>query len=62
MFDINKLIGMTESDARSYIASDSKIARVVENNGKSFVGTCDYRLDRINLFVSGDKVYKFSVG
>ena len=60
-FDI--IIGMTEDDARAYLTSHGiKVVRTMVKNGKLFLGTCDIRVDRVNLRIKDDKVYEFYRG
>jgi hypothetical protein len=60
--DTNTLIGLTEAEAVSQIEKAGMIARVMERNGEDFIGTCEYRTDRVNLQVANDTVYKVSIG
>jgi hypothetical protein len=37
-------------------------ARIRSREGKAFVGTCDYNVDRVNLHIMGGKVTKATLG
>lgn len=47
--DVLKLIGMTENAAIAEIQSAGMLACIVGKDGKHFIITCDYCLDRVNL-------------
>lgn len=57
------IIGLSFEEAKaSLIKSGVKHVRVMEKNGEHFIGTMDYRLDRVNLKIQDDKVYQASRG
>lgn len=57
-----EVIGMEKQAAIDLIKSQGLKARVRSEDGQSFVGTMDYRLDRINLHIQDGKVVKASKG
>lgn len=60
--DASAYVGMTESEAIEAIQKIGLKARITERDGKSFMGTCDFRLDRINLIIKEGKVIETNVG
>lgn len=56
------LIGMTKQSAISCIQSLGGITRVAEEDGQFFPGTKDYRMDRVDLFITKGVITKVSVG
>jgi len=57
-----EVIGMEKQAAIDLIKSQGLKVRVRSEDGQAFVGTCDYRLDRINLSIENGKVIKASKG
>ena len=62
MFDLNSLEDLEEKEAIALVKAAGMKCRVVERNGKNFIVTMDYRLDRVNLYIAFDKVYKSKIG
>lgn len=56
------VIGMEKQAAIDLIHSKGMVSRVRSEDGKSFMGTCDARRDRVNLHVVNGKVEKASIG
>lgn len=56
------LVGLTEEDAMVKIAESGLRTRLRSKDGQSFMGTCDYRMDRVNLHIENGKVTKASIG
>lgn len=56
------VIGMEKQAAIDLIKGRGLKARVRSEDGQSFMGTADYRRDRINLHIQDGKVVKASVG
>ena len=46
---IKKLIGLTLEQAKLLAAKEGKTIRVMAEDDQNYVGTCDYRIERINL-------------
>ena len=44
-------VGKTIEDVNVFLKESSKVGRVLSENDTQFAGTCDYRLDRVNLSV-----------
>lgn len=60
---MEQYIGLTEEEAIKKIQADGVFtARVMERNGESFFGTCDYDTTRINLIIEESKVAKAYLG
>lgn len=61
--EFNSIIGLTEADAKAAL---NKIGvghiRIREKNGEHFMVTMDFRMDRVNLHIKDDLVYKASRG
>lgn len=62
VFDVSKLVGLTEEDAKTKITAAGLKCRVRNRDGQAFVGTCDYRMDRVNLSITDGKVTSASLG
>lgn len=60
--NLSSLLGLTESDAVTTIEAAEMKARVRSREGQAFIGTCDYRTDRVNLHIMGGKVTKATIG
>jgi hypothetical protein len=56
------LVGLTEEDAKAKITALGMKCRVRNRDGERFMGTCDYRLDRVNLSISDGKVSNATIG
>lgn len=57
-----KLIGLKKEDAVALIKSAGFKVRIRSEDGKAFMGTCDYRLDRYNLTIVDGLVTTVSKG
>lgn len=62
VFDINSVVGLTEEDAKAKIAAAGLKCRIRNKDGQAFIGTCDYRTDRVNLGIANGKVTSASIG
>lgn len=60
MFNINDLIGLTHEEAVKLAEENGFSTRIREKDGEGFMGTCDYRMDRINFTIVGNKIAKVS--
>jgi len=49
-------IGKSVADAAEKAKNDGFVVRIVEENGKSFMVTADYKTNRINFRVNNGKV------
>lgn len=56
------VIGMEKQAAIDLIKSKGLKARVRSEDGEAFMGTCDYRMDRINLHIVDGKVVSATKG
>lgn len=57
-----KYVGMTEEEAVQAIQAAGLKARIMCRDGQRYVGTCDFRLDRVNLTITQGKVTNATVG
>ena len=55
-FDEQTLIGITETEAKKILKENEICTRTTQRDGKHFIGTCDFRMDRVNLQVKDGKV------
>lgn len=62
MFNINDLIGLTHEEAVKLAKENGFATRIREEDGKGFMGTTDYRTDRINLHITNCKITKVAKG
>lgn len=62
MNNANEVIGMTEADAIAKIETAGFVYRIMERDGVNFMGTCDYRTDRVNLSITEGVVTHADVG
>ena len=60
--DPSTLIGLTEHDATQKAKEAGYRVRVTVRDGKSYIGTCDFRRDRINFRVVGGQVTLAHIG
>lgn len=51
-----KYIGLKKKAAEKQIAAEGLTSRIMGEDGKNYVGTCDYRPDRVNLILKKGKV------
>lgn len=56
------LIGMKKEAADIAAEAEGFKTRVVEQDGQHFAGTCDYRFDRINLYITDGVITKVAIG
>ena len=52
------IVGKTECEAESVLRKHGKQLRVVQRDDTSFVGSCEYWPDRINVVVESGKISK----
>lgn len=57
-----EVIGMEKQAAIDLITGQGVKCRVRSEDGQSFMGTADYRMDRINLHIQDGKVIKANRG
>ena len=57
-----QVIGKTYDEAKQICEEQKFTQRVVEEDGVSFIVTCDLRLDRVNLYINEGKVFKANIG
>lgn len=60
--DVKKLVGLTEDDAKAKILTAGMKCRVRNRDGQAFMGTCDFRMDRVNLSIDSGKVTNATIG
>lgn len=61
-FDPVSLAGATKEEARSAAEREGLKFRVRKEDGRAFVGTCDYRRDRVNVEIESGKVVRAWLG
>lgn len=57
-----EVIGMEKQAAIDLIKGQGLKVRIKSEDGVPFVGTCDYRTDRLNLHITDGKVTSVSKG
>jgi hypothetical protein len=62
MDNFDSLIGLTEEDAIEILKDEGWRVRITVRDGKYYIVTRDYRLDRVNLQIVDGKVNKIDVG
>lgn len=60
--NISDLLGKTEQEAVDEIKKAKMKPRIVHKDGKDFMGTCDFRTDRVNLAINEGKVIRADIG
>jgi hypothetical protein len=55
-------ISYSEQDAVELINSAGFICRITKRNGKPYICTRDYKIERINLEIENDKVVAAHIG
>lgn len=60
--NIQKYIGLTEAKAVVAIQKVGMLARITQRDDKSFIGTCDFRINRVNLVIKEGKVVEANIG
>lgn len=59
---LKEVVGLTETEAVAKIDAAGMKSRIRSKNGQAYVGTCDYRMDRVNLTIEKDLVTKATLG
>lgn len=59
---LTSLIGKSEEDAKKLCSENDFHYRVVREDSKHYMVTCDYRLDRVNIEIDNGIVTKFDIG
>jgi hypothetical protein len=49
--ELNTVVGMDEDEAFALLKRENITYRIRSRNGEPYMGTCDYRLDRLNLTI-----------
>jgi hypothetical protein len=57
-----QVAGMDKKKALEYIKESGFKSRILGEDGQSFIGTHDYRTDRMNLFIDDGKVSAIRCG
>lgn len=61
--EFEEIIGLQEHEAKKMLQKMGvKTIRTMERNGHQFIGTCDHRLDRVNIRIQDDAVYQIYRG
>ena len=53
---VNRVLGMVESDAIAVLQQDNKILRVINRDGEALMVTADVRANRVNVYVKNGVV------
>jgi hypothetical protein len=59
---VDELVGMTKDAAFDKIEAADMMGRIRSEDSKAFMGTCDWRTDRVNLHIEDGIVVKASIG
>ncbi len=62
MFSQEEYVGKTLDEARKYAEEGGYTTRITEENGKQFMVTHDFMVNRVNLRVQGDFIIGAHVG
>ncbi len=57
-----RVLGLDEASAISLLKEQGFRVRVRSRDGSSFMGTCDFRQDRMNLEITNGKVANLMIG
>jgi len=60
--EVAKLTGKSFSVAKKVIVLADMTYRITSKDGEQYMGTCEFRPDRINLHIVNDLVTKASIG
>ncbi len=61
-FDAISVLGMSEAEAIKVVEAAGVTYRVMARDGESFVGTCDWKPNRLNLRIAAGKVVSVDFG
>lgn len=56
-----KVIGMTEEDSIKLISENDINYRIVIKDSKPYIITCDFRMDRLNLYIEKNIIIKCGI-
>ena len=59
---LTDLIGQTEADATVWILGQGLRCRITRRDAEEFMGTMDFRNDRVNLEIDNGKVTSVDIG
>lgn len=62
MFDFKQVIGLSEKEAIELAKKYNYVIRVTAEDGEYFLGTCDWREDRINVTLDRGKITSADIG
>jgi hypothetical protein len=63
MTNLQKIIGLTEEEARKLLSDEQLEMRVTRRGKENYFGTCDWRRDRVNVAVDSGLISEvFGVG
>jgi hypothetical protein len=60
LLDTSRLVGKEETEASQICENSGHKMRVMSKDGESYLVTCDYRTDRINVNVIDGKISSIS--
>lgn len=56
--NVQQCVGMTEQEASGYLTGIGYKMRVMWRDGKSLLGTCDFRTNRVNVAIRNGEVLR----
>lgn len=59
---VSSLVGKTKEEAANFCKANGYLPRVTKEDETNFIGTADFRLDRINLRIEKGLVTQASIG
>ena len=57
-----QIIGMTEEDSIKLISENDINYRIVIKDSKPYIITCDFKMDRLNLYIEKNIIIKCEIG
>ncbi len=57
-----QVIGMTEEEGIKLISESDINYRIVVKDSKPYIITCDFRMDRLNLYIEKNIIIKCEIG
>ena len=57
-----QVIGMTEEDGGKLISENDINYRIVIKDSKPYIITCDFKMDRLNLYIEKNIIIKCEIG
>lgn len=61
-FYLNSLLGKSKQEAESLCHKHNRICRVARENEINYILTMEFNPNRVNLYISNNKVTRYSIG